>query len=302
MTVIPENPDSVRKKEGFDRERLFVLPEPLQAELSEFELTRDLFVSDIGCFPRARHHYRERPEGSAASIFIFCAEGEGWLESQGVRPIRVPAEHLIVIPAGTPHRYWASSEDPWSLYWFHLAGGHASSLIRLYGLDDGPLRLPLGAQSSLRSTFEQSYDLLSARAYSLQIHTHVSQSIRQLISSIGIAGIAADRSDRERYLRQAVTYMSERLECSIRLPELARHVGVSKQHLTLLFNEETGMPPIEYFLRLKMQRAAQILALTDRPVKEIAAELGIADPYYFSRLFKKRIGTSPSAYRSVPKG
>jgi AraC-like DNA-binding protein len=52
-----------------------------------------------------------------------------------------------------------------------------------------------------------------------------------------------------------------------------------------LFKQETGMPPIEYFLRLKMQKAGQLLSLTGLSVKEIAANVGISDPYYFSRLF-----------------
>ena len=62
------------------------------------------------------------------------------------------------------------------------------------------------------------------------------------------------------------------------------------------------MPPIEYFLRLKIQKATQLLSLTGLSIKEVAASIGISDPYYFSRLFKKMTGSSPSAYRSIPKG
>lgn len=53
---------------------------------------------------------------------------------------------------------------------------------------------------------------------------------------------------------------------------------------------------------MKMQRAGQLLDLTDWSVKEIAGAVGLSDPYYFSRLFKKMMGCSPTAYRGIPKG
>lgn len=292
-----------RKREGFEAEKLFVLPEYMQTELSRSELTRDLFVSDIGYFPRAQHHYRERPEGSSSHIFIFCSEGEGWIETGSNPTLTLTPNHLAVIPAGTPHRYGAYAHAPWSIYWFHLQGGHAAEFIRMYGMNTGPVHLPTFAQSEFRDIFDKCYVLLSDKTYSLPIHTYVSQSIRQLISSIGIsAGGTAKDKKREQYLETSIRYMTDRLEESIRLPELAKHAGLSKQHLILLFNEETGVPPIEYFLRLKIQKSAQMLSLTGLSIKEVAASIGISDPYYFSRLFKKMTGSSPTAYRSIPKG
>lgn len=292
-----------RKPEGFEEEKLFILPDYMQTELSRSELTRDLFVSDIGFFPHARHHYRERPEGSDSHIFIFCSEGEGWIELGQQPAITLTQNHLAVIPAHTPHRYGASAHAPWSIYWFHLQGDHTTAFIQMYGMDTGPLHLPIGAMTEYKDVFDKCYYLLSDKTYSLPIHTHVSQSIRQLISSIGInAGGTAKDKKREQYLEIAIRYMNDRIEDAIRLPALAKHTGLSRQHLILLFNEETGFPPIEYFLRMKIQKAAQMLSLTALSVKEVAANIGIADPYYFSRLFKKMTGSAPSAFRNVPKG
>ncbi|NOV02788.1 helix-turn-helix domain-containing protein [Paenibacillus sp. LMG 31457] len=275
----------------------------MQEELSRSELTRDLFVSDIGFFPHARHHYRERPEGSNSHIFIFCSDGEGWIELDQQKAFSLTQNHLAVIPAKTPHRYGASTHEPWSIYWFHLQGDHAAAFMRIYRMDAGPVHLPIGALSKFKEVFDQCYVLLSDKTYSLPIHTHVSQSVRQLISGIGIsAGGTAKDKKRKQYLEHAIRYMNDRLEDSIKLPELAKHTGLSKQHLILLFNEETGFPPIEYFLRMKIQKAAQMLSLTSLSIKEVAANIGITDPYYFSRLFKKITGSAPTAYRNVPKG
>lgn len=128
------------------------------------------------------------------------------------------------------------------------------------------------------------------------------------VSDIGFSsiGLSAERSaqdrKRERYFDEAVRYMTERLTESLTLSELAKQVGLSKQHLVYLFNREAGLPPIEYFLRLKVQRAGQLLDLTGLSVKEIAGAVGLSDPYYFSRIFKKIMGYSPTEYRRIPKG
>lgn len=296
--------ERVLKPDGFESEQLFVLPEYWQKELAEIELTRQLFVSDIGYFPHARYHYRERTGGCDAHILLLCADGEGEIELlESGSKMRMSPRRLAVVPAGAPHRYGASETDPWSIYWFHLKGEHAAGLIGQYGLDRGSLPLSIGAYGQFVETYRQCYESLSGRTYSVATHVHVSQAIRYLLSSIGVSVEQADRGHRpENGLDRALRYLSEHLAESVTLSELARHAGVSKQHLIYLFKQETGLPPIEYFLRMKMQRAAQLLDLTDLGVKQVGSAVGLSDPYYFSRLFKQMMGCSPTKYRQIPKG
>lgn len=292
----------IQKREGFPEEKLFVLPDYLEAELSGFELTRGFYASDIGLFPRARYHYRERPEGCDAHIVIYCAEGSGWVELEGkTSPLR--EGQLAVIPAGMPHRYGASAEAPWSIYWFHLKGEQVAAHLQLYGLGGAPVSVPIGLQSRFLESFDRCYGLLADKPYSLPAQVHVSQTLGQLLGAIGLgSGGSARHRKREEDLERAIRYMNERLHSSVALADLAAHTGLSKQHLIYLFKQETGFPPVDYYLRLKMQKAGQLLSLTALSVKEIAAGVGFGDPYYFSRMFKKLMGVSPTEYRSVPKG
>lgn len=78
--------------------------------------------------------------------------------------------------------------------------------------------------------------------------------------------------------------------------------GLSVPHYSALFRRRTGYAPMDYFLRLKIQRAGQLLDTSALRVAEVASEVGCDDAFYFSRLFKKITGQSPRDYRNVPKG
>lgn len=94
-------------------------------------------------------------------------------------------------------------------------------------------------------------------------------------------------------IRETIDYMKNNLDKTIRIEDFADLNKYSVSHFSKLFRLTTGMSPIEYFIHLKMQKACQLLYTEDSRVKQIAALLGYDDPYYFSRLFKKYMNTSP---------
>ncbi|PWW34393.1 MULTISPECIES: AraC family transcriptional regulator [Paenibacillus] len=297
------NTDHIRKREGFVEEKLYVLPEYWMQELEQEELTSTLFITDIGYFPNALYHFRERLEGSPSYIFIFCEAGEGWVELNHGERMMIQQGNMMIIPPETAHRYGAMQKNPWSIYWFHFKGIHAERLVKMFGLSNASLSLSPSGKARLMEWFVPTYEMLTERTYALTTHVHVAQTTRQMLSGIGLNAVkSAQEKKRESYLEQAIQYMHVHMSDSISLTELAKHVGVSKQHLIFLFNSETGVAPIEYFLRLKIQRAGHLLDLTELNIKEVSYAVGISDPYYFSRLFKKISGYSPSSYRKIPKG
>lgn len=96
--------------------------------------------------------------------------------------------------------------------------------------------------------------------------------------------------------------MQENLSQHLTLAQMANQFKYSTSHFSMLFQKETGTSPINYFLKLKIQKACQYIELTNLKLQEIAIILGFDEPAYFSRLFTKIMGVSPSTYRKIEKG
>lgn len=82
-----------------------------------------------------------------------------------------------------------------------------------------------------------------------------------------------------------------------RLHELAQIAGMSRSQFFRVFRQATGLPPIDYLIRLRLQRAMRLLRDSGFSITEIALQCGFSDSNYFSRQFRKHINQSPSAYR-----
>jgi AraC-like DNA-binding protein len=103
-------------------------------------------------------------------------------------------------------------------------------------------------------------------------------------------------------LEQVIETMHRRLSDRLALSELAAEAQLSLSYFSAVFKKKTGFAPLDFFVRLKMQRACHLLDSTGLPVKAIAADLGFEDPLYFSRCFHCVHACSPSQYRGARKG
>lgn len=104
-----------------------------------------------------------------------------------------------------------------------------------------------------------------------------------------------------RRVEQSVAYMAQHLDKPLQVATLAAQANISPSHFFALFKRRIGSAPIDYFTRLRMQRACFLLEGTSFSVKEVAAELGYDDPFYFSRVFKSVHRVAPSDYRAAQR-
>ncbi len=107
------------------------------------------------------------------------------------------------------------------------------------------------------------------------------------------------RGDSSRQLvEQAKEYMKNHYMEPLTMPRLAGQYGLTGKQFAGLFQKYAGTGPNEYLIEYRVQRARELLCTTACSVAEVSAAVGYSDPYYFSKLFKKRTGFSPSTLQS----
>jgi AraC-like DNA-binding protein len=290
------------KGEGFPGQRIVVRPRQVVQSAQQQPLTAGLMPTDVGFFPKARGHLRERKEAIEQAIFIYCVKGSGWCEvaseSHAVR-----AGELLVIPPQTVHAYGAGGKNPWTIYWFHAQGTLLDNfLTELKVAPTSPLVF-LGEDQQVLALFEELLEVLE-HGYTPQQMLHASQVLAHLMAVMIRHRHEnwREEPDARQKINRTVAYMKEHLNQPLMLDQLAALANLSRSRYAALFKEQTGFAPIDYFNRLRMHQACQWLDTTDWSVKGIASRIGYEDPLYFSRVFRSVTEMSPVAYRRQRKG
>ena len=291
---------SNKKRDGFAGELLISIPQNVLAGAIQKGqiLPHQLYVSHIGYFPKALYNYCQRPQGCVDNILFYCVQGKGYYTLDGHTFTLNPNQYVIVPATDKPLVYWSDTEDPWSIYWVHFTSDALQAFNRAYHIvpEQGPQYIPHN-EKGIR-IWEEMYENLS-RGYSPENLMNTNLCLYHLIATFVFSQQQNQNSSspEKAIIRETIDYMKNNLDKTIRIEDFADLNKYSVSHFSKLFRLTTGMSPIEYFIHLKMQKACQLLYTEDSRVKQIAALLGYDDPYYFSRLFKKYMNTSPETYR-----
>jgi len=119
---------------------------------------------------------------------------------------------------------------------------------------------------------------------------------------IDLARLAGDvvgdlRRSGEPVLADVFAVIDHRHAGVLSLRDVAREVGMTPGHLTTIVRRRTGRTVGDWIIERRMAEARKLLADSDLPVQEVARRVGIPDPGYFSRLFRRTHGTSPRSWR-----
>jgi AraC-like DNA-binding protein len=287
----------MKKRDGFPGQQSFVIPEQIIENIKKLPVCNDLYLTDIGYYPNASYHFRERPIGVDQNILIYNVGGKGTIRFKR-EEVRLPEDHFIIIPAKVAHAYYADKKTPWSIYWMHFTGTKSKYFVRTNIKPIEIKRTKLSRINERIAMFDEIFNNLE-RGFSTETLEYVNLCLPRLLATF--THIPQYRVINEKFskdpVNQSINFMLENTNKKLTLKNISDALDISVSHYSRLFFEHTGHSPIEYFIQLKMQRACQLLDTTTLSIAEVALEMGFEDSFYFSRQFKKEMNMSPLQYR-----
>lgn len=263
----------------------------------------DLLPTDVGHYPHAQWHFVERDEGIPQSVLIYCVEGSGWVRF-GDFDLTLQPGDAVLTPPDVPHACGADHESPWTIYWVHLAGPKLPAVFRVLGLGSERALLHPGHDPALPTLFEKLLAIL-ADGYTPDNLLSASTSLGQIVTHLAVARHRVRNrgaSHIDERIKRVIDTMHANLAEQLRVDDLAHVANLSASHLAAVFKKHTGFTIMDFYVRLKIQRACFLLDTTEFSIKDIAGEPGFDDSLYFSRCFRRIHACSPSQYRMRRKG
>jgi YesN/AraC family two-component response regulator len=209
---------------------------------------------------------------------LVCSQAYACHPEHGPYAIQVPktktAEYIVITYRMIPEGY------PWSLH------GPLTTLseIKIHYMLDELLR-----------TTEEIHPLSDEEIAAQTIRKRMMLE-RILFIYLYESHLTQDKKSSSESIEEILSYMNEHYMLELSLPMLARRAGMSVGYFTVLFKKQTGMTMMNYLYTLRIEKAKQMFVHTDLLAKEVAGRVGFIDYFHFSKVFKKKTGTSPSEF------
>lgn len=289
----------MQKSRGFEGELIIEIPKVALEKCKSLPLINQLFISRMGFYPKALHHYYQRPFGISETILIYCTDGHGWIQLQN-KKINIQPGEIFIIPKNTKHSYAADKQNPWTIYWFHFSGANCDEVFEAIMSNKVNFETTLVGFSEERNNLFRQISSTLLKGYSISNLLLANLSLRYYLAMfISLEYFQKDEGAMllGSPIDKAIKFMQQNLTNTLTLENIAQSVNLSISFFSRKFKKETGYAPIEYFNHLRIQKACQLLHFSELRISEVASEIGIDDPFYFSRLFKQQMGVSPVKYR-----
>ncbi|WP_018096062.1 AraC family transcriptional regulator [Sinorhizobium meliloti] len=229
------------------------------------------------------------------TVLQYTIGGAGNLRYEN-RSHRVrPGETLLLLVPHN-HRYWLEEGGRWEFFWISMNGEEALRIHRAILAVTGPIiRLQ---PDTVEHLADCSLRLMAGGDTPGSASAIAYEAAMALYDDV--FGSHPVLSDEYRKMQHVIDHVLSNLDKPLPVEELARISGLSRAHFSRVFAASEGMPPAEFVLQKRLQRAVKLLTKTaDLPVKEVAILSGFEDPNYFAKVFRRVFGASPTEFRTT---
>lgn len=238
-------------------------------------------------------------------LIHYVISGKGVFSTQG-EDYELGAGESFVIKPEQLISYVSDEHDPWHYCWIAFTGEQASELIAATGVN--PLQPIIHATRNrhIPVLFRHIQQALRAKKSNAQLRSigYLYQLLGEYcetLSASAAAGFVAE-AESDRVVQQAIHYLSTQYAEPITIEMMAESLGYNRAYLSRIFKRHTKMTPVTFLLKLRVDKARQLLReRLELTIEQIASSVGFYDPLYFSKQFRRLYGVSPSEYRNQIK-
>nr|WP_154959178.1 AraC family transcriptional regulator [Paenibacillus xylanexedens] len=239
------------------------------------------------------HQYR-----LPASAFIFVMQGQGelWVDNEVWL-----CERFYVLHAGKGARLTVRSRKELNVYIvlykaalpasslreFHMMIQESDPFKECWGFSPAEPLVMLDLLQTMREHWLKPDDGLTRLVTKGDFIRFVHAVLQESVHRDGELSLS----------EQIVRHLSRNYRHSFSLEALAKQLNYSQQYISRKCKEQTGLSPLDYVIRFRMEEAKSLLAVTMATQQEIASHVGYPDLMYFSRMFKKYTGMTPGHFR-----
>ncbi len=238
----------------------------------------------------------ERPQGRKDYQLLYIASGKAHFYFNGAHTV-VNEGNMILYRPDEEQRYYYYAPEKTEVYWVHFTGSDVDSILEYYRLPKTANLFYTGTSADYQWMYRQMIQELQLCRQNYE--ELVSLLLRQIFIMIN-RHIAEDKkigSSIHNEIERATHYFNENYNKDINIDEYAASRHISTCWFIRSFRQVIKVTPMQYILSLRMANAQNLLETTDYNISEVAAAVGYDNALYFSRLFRKHIGVSPSEYR-----
>lgn len=238
-----------------------------------------------------------RPRGTLDYQLLYVASGKTHFYFGDEERI-VNAEQMVLFQPRQPQHYEYFAKDKPEVYWVHFTGSDVKNILKHYGVPmDDPVFYS-GNSSMYAYLFkEMIHELQTCRVgYQELLEMYLRQILLLIVRSREehnptVSSFIQDEMELAR------RYFTEHYNEEINIEEYAKSRGMSISWFLRNFKQLTAKSPMQYVLSIRINNAVSLLEGTNYNINEISSIVGYDNPLYFSRIFKKQKGVSPSDYR-----
>lgn len=270
-----------------------IFPKENFIDLSIFQYGEERCESAHLFGPVRRNHF----------LFHYVIDGTGTLEAENrsghsERYQIYAGQGFMIFPAQIC-TYYASMDRPWHYCWIEFDGLKVRSTLERIGLtEDSPIYVPsssVGGEnvlSTMRCLMDVGED---ASSFFKIAHAYL---FLDALSSTAMK-VKGHREGKlsDYYTSETMVFIANNYDKDISVEDMASNLGLNRSYFSTLFRRVIGRSPQRFLLSYRMEKAEELLLLTDMDVKEIGAKVGYSNALHFSRAFRNIVGVAPTTWR-----